>query len=173
MTPSEDTDDQDPPARSTRRALSITVLGATDGMDEDVRQTAEHTLRANGKRVGSLEIALVGDTEMRRQHQRWKGADTTTDVLSFDLRDRRRAHTVDGQLIVCTSVARRRARSRKTDWRGELLLYVVHGCLHLCGYRDDDAGAAADMHRKEDEILTALGWGPVFAASKSVRRGGS
>jgi probable rRNA maturation factor len=122
------------------------------------------TLQSEGYRRGTLEVAVVGEAEMRGQHRRWKGSAAVTDVLSFDLRERPRRSLVDGQLIVCGPTARKRAKRRGGDWRGELLLYVVHGCLHLCDYDDATATAAARMHRLEDDLLAALGWGRVFSS---------
>lgn len=170
MSASDESAHRKPRSETTGRGLTITVLGCPDGLPAELRRAARRTLRAEGYRCGELEIAVVGDAEMRRQHARWLGDDATTDVLSFDLRAKPRAGRVDGQLLVCKSVARRRARSRKTDWRGELLLYVVHGCLHLSGYDDGGAASAARMHHREDEILTALGWGPVFSGRRRKRR---
>jgi len=155
--------DDEPPSSAKDQDLVITLSGCPDGTASPVRRAARRTLHSEGYGCGQLEIAVIGDAEMRRQHARWMGEDTTTDVLAFDLRDKPRPGRVDGQLLVCKSVARRRARSRKTDWQSELLLYVVHGCLHLCGYRDRRPADATRIHRREDEILAALGEGPVFS----------
>ena len=46
----------------------------------------------------------------------------------------------------------------------ELLLYALHGILHLCGYDDRTPADYRRMHRLEDRILTQLGIGPIFAA---------
>lgn len=112
-----------------------------------------------------MEVAIVGDAEMRRQHEWWKGCRDVTDVLSFDLREHAKPSNVDGQLIVCETVARRVAKAGGTNWDGELLLYVVHGCLHLCGHDDRRRGEAARMHAAEDAILSELGWGPVYSGA--------
>ncbi len=115
---------------------------------------------------------------MRRQHRDWMGDGSVTDVLTFDMREirgrprgrkaGRPIEPIDGQLLVCEAVARRRARAFKTDWRGELALYVVHGCLHLCGYNDCRRRDAAAMHRREDQILCDLEFGPVYSAARAT-----
>ena len=52
-----------------------------------------------------------------------------------------------------------------------LLLYALHGMLHLCGFDDRTAAGFKRMHGTEDRILTRLGVGPVFApAGKPARR---
>lgn len=144
--------------------IEILVNPSPRGLSESIRRTAEAALRAGGRKSGRLEIAVVGGAEMRRQHAAWMGDSSETDVLTFDLREDGRSPRVDGQLIVCSAVARREARRRGADWRSELLLYVVHGCLHLCGYDDHRPTDAARMHRLEDRILTRLGRGPVFGS---------
>jgi probable rRNA maturation factor len=45
----------------------------------------------------------------------------------------------------------------------ELALYAVHGTLHLLGYDDRRKADAKRMHDMEDEILSSIGWGPIFA----------
>jgi ssRNA-specific RNase YbeY (16S rRNA maturation enzyme) len=46
--------------------------------------------------------------------------------------------------------------------------------LHLLGYDDRTPGDFRTMHRLEDEILTELGFGPVFAVAKAnLRRKGA
>lgn len=165
MSTTDDQSDQDATGNSPDRRLTITVSGCSQDLISKIRRAARKALRAGGCRGGQLDIAVVGEAEMRRQHAHWKGEVGATDVLTFDLGDGPSSARIDGQLLVCTSVARRRARTRKTDWHGELLLYVVHGCLHLCGYDDHQAEEAARMHRREDQILASLGWGPVFSGT--------
>jgi len=139
-----------------------------------------------------LSIALVGDREMARLHRQFLGIDGPTDVLSFELERNERGQVVSGELVVCVPEARRRVRragareaagessltpalsQREREVRKELLLYVLHGMLHLSGFDDrTDAGFKA-MHRTEDRLLSTLGIGPVFsrpaAPGKSVRR---
>lgn len=41
---------------------------------------------------------------------------------------------------------------------GEIILYIVHGILHLLGYNDKNRIDAKVMHEKESEILVALGY---------------
>jgi hypothetical protein len=55
--------------------------------------------------------------------------------------------------------------------RDELLLYAVHGMLHLCGYDDRTDRDFAAMHRREDHILSRLGVGAIFGAGATAARG--
>jgi probable rRNA maturation factor len=130
-----------------------------------LHRVAAHALRAEGFTTGRLSVAVVGATAMATLHQRFLGQPGPTDVLSFDLgTDRRRGH-VEGEVIVCADVARRRAARRSRSLqaaRAELALYVVHGILHLAGYDDKTAAGFRGMHAREDQILSGLGLGSVF-----------
>lgn len=165
MSTTDESSSKASPSDQDSAGLTITVSGGPNEVVPEIRRAARRTLRSERCPGGRLDIIVVGDASMRRYNARWLGRDATTDVLAFDLRDAPGDGRVDGQIAVCISVARRRARARGTDWRGELALYVVHGCLHLCGYDDQCPEGAAAMHGREDQILTALGWGPVFSQS--------
>lgn len=121
---------------------------------------------------GSLTVAVVSDERMSQLHEAHAGVAGTTDVLTFDLRDRPDA-PVEGDLAVCLDEARRQAARRGHDVRLEVLLYAVHGLLHLIGYDDHAPRDAAAMHRVEDDVLTQAGYGPVFRSGRggSRRRG--
>jgi probable rRNA maturation factor len=113
-------------------------------------------------RLQYLSVAVVGDTRMARLHQRFLNIKGPTDVLTFELDHDPRRRVTSGEVVVCQPYAARTARSLGTSLRNELLLYCVHGLLHLTGYDDLDDASFIKMHRKEDEILTRLGIGPVF-----------
>ncbi len=110
-----------------------------------------------------LSVALVGDKRMSDLHMRFMGISGSTDVLTFPLELDLRHRPTAGEVVVCVPEARRRAREQNTRVGCELLLYALHGMLHLSGW-DDRTGRQFDrMHRMEDTILRRLGVGPVFA----------
>ncbi|MBX3394569.1 MAG: rRNA maturation RNase YbeY [Phycisphaerae bacterium] len=150
--------------------LIVTVMNAPKGLLGDIRDAAVATLTSQRYARGRVHITIIGDAEMKRQHFRWMNDGTTTDVLTFDLRDEPIGRRVDGEILVCLPEARRAAREHGGDWRAELLLYVVHGCLHLCGHDDHSAAEYKRMHAAEDRILAKLGWGAVFSSGETGRR---
>ena len=111
-----------------------------------------------------LSIALVGDKRMSDLHGHFMGAARTTDVLSFPLELDSRKRPISGEVVMCVPEARRRCRQLGTRLRHELLLYALHGMLHLSGFDDRTDRQHHLMHRKEDAILRRLGVGAVFAA---------
>lgn len=116
-------------------------------------------------RLTELSVALVDDERMATLHNQYMGIDSPTDVLTFELDRDARERVIAGEVVVCVPEARRQAKQRGTRANDEILLYALHGLLHLCGYDDKTAAGFKRMHAMEDRILTKLGVGPVFAAN--------
>ena len=145
--------------RSAAKALS----------DRKIREAVEHVLRRHRVGACDLEVVILGAVGMRRLNERWLGHEGSTDAITFDLGDGTvgRPHRAVGQVNVCWSIAERQARRRGVRPEAELLLYVVHGLLHLLGYDDKGSEAAGRMHRKEDELLGEMGYGRVYAVGEN------
>ena len=120
-----------------------------------------HALLAPALREFSL--ALVGDRRMAALHEQFMDIPGPTDVLTFELDHDARGRATAGEVVVCVPYALREARRRRVPPRDELLLYALHGMLHLCGYDDRTDRDFAKMHQREDEILKQLGVGAVFS----------
>jgi probable rRNA maturation factor len=110
-----------------------------------------------------MSIALVGDRKMSALHKQFLNIGGPTDVLTFPLELDGRNRAISGEIIICVPEARRQCRQNGVDLRQELLLYALHGMLHLCGFDDRTESDFRKMHRREDEILDQLGVGPVFS----------
>jgi len=105
-------------------------------------------------------VALVDDKEIARLHEQFLGIPGPTDVLSFPT----------GEIVVSGDTARREAEVRGIQPIHELLLYVVHGALHLEGYRDKSVKDQSRMRAAERRVLRELGLGDVFGAPQKQRR---
>lgn len=106
---------------------------------------------------------------MSKLHQQFLNVPGPTDVLTFELDHDTKGRVISGEVIVCLPEAARQAKKNNSTVQKELLLYALHGMLHLSGFDDRTARGYRAMHRKEDQILTRLGVGPVFSAGVSRR----
>lgn len=104
-----------------------------------------------------LSILFVGRRAMRRLNREYRGVDRETDVLAFPLGDRRGSNRPSGALgdvVISVDRASRCARSFLTTVNAELLLYLTHGILHLCGFDDGSAGDRKKMERRQEELVS-------------------
>ena len=110
-----------------------------------------------GKKFNSakLSITFVDNDEIKRLNKRYFDLDEITDVISFPLNENKGA--LNGEIVVSVETAVDTAVKENINVEAEIILYVVHGLLHLLGYRDGDRKDARIMHDKESSILKALG----------------
>jgi len=124
--------------------------------DEEVRRAVDAAL-AHGRRPElAVAVVFVGDRALARLHARHLDDPSRTDVMAFELGTE--GHGPAGELYVSVERARAVARARDLAPEAELALYVVHGCLHLCGYDDHAPRARAAMRAAERAVLTRLGY---------------
>jgi probable rRNA maturation factor len=121
-------------------------------------------------KLEELSVAIVNDRLMSQLHQYFMGIAGPTDVLSFTLEFNSRRQPITGEVVICLPEARRQSRKLGTKLRNELLLYALHGMLHLSGFDDRTDRQYRRMHLMEDTILSQLGAGPVFSVSAAPSR---
>ena len=97
--------------------------------------------------LDDLSIVFVGAKRMRSVNREYLKHDYVTDVLTFDLGEGM------GEIIICPEVAVANAKVHRTTIDHEIILYVIHGILHLAGYDDHTAQDILQMRRMEKELL--------------------
>lgn len=111
-----------------------------------------------------LGVTLVGASEMARINWQFLQHEGSTDVITFDHTEtqisRRKSavarQKISGELFICLDDAMEQARSFRTMWQAELVRYIIHGVLHLCGYDDHQVGARRRMKREENRLVRLL-----------------
>ena len=124
------------------RQLSLPVARAT------VKAAFPLVLEAERREsvLGQLEeigIVLVSDQRIAALHDEFMSDPTPTDVITF----------LHGEVVISAETARREARRRELPVAEEIARYAVHGLLHLAGWSDLDAAAAAEMRSVQEKIL--------------------
>jgi probable rRNA maturation factor len=120
-----------------------------------LKDCARTVLTGEGISEAKVTLAFVDDTTIANLNQRFLDHDGPTDVITFTY-SKPKAKKLEGEIVIGVEVAQREAAERGHDVNSELCLYVIHGCLHLCGYDDSSKRDAADMRRKEREYLRSL-----------------
>lgn len=149
-----------------RAGSAIRAQGAATGVPgvsrlaRDLRRLAAEAERLHGGPV-RIDVQLLSDREIRRINRVHLGHDWATDVVSFPL-SAPGAPLLLGALAVSRDTARRESTRRGHAPYHELMLYVVHGTLHLLGHDDHAPRAKARMRRAEREVLAVLGLPSVY-----------
>ncbi|MDR0871804.1 MAG: rRNA maturation RNase YbeY [Planctomycetaceae bacterium] len=123
---------------------------------EIVRSVCQRILDDHSVKTGRLEIVFVDSETMHRTNKEFLQHDYPTDVISFPLEDRLDEGHLEGEILVCPSVAAERSAEFGTTPERETLLYAVHGTLHLVGYDDKTPADRKEMRKREKQYSEAL-----------------
>jgi probable rRNA maturation factor len=141
-------------------AITIDLPSTADSdWDAELESSIENAVNtaaaARGFSGGRIGVMITDDDTIHAINRRHLDHDYPTDVISFTYD---RSNTmVEGELVVSLCTARRLAQELGWDWRCELLLYVVHGTLHICGLEDSTPTQRAEMRTQEQAVLASMG----------------
>ena len=121
-----------------------------------LKAAATAVLEGEGIQAAKVGLAFVDNAHIHRLNKQFLNHDEPTDVLTFPY-STPKAKKLEGEVVIGYEVAVEYAADRGHAVDRELILYVIHGCLHLCGYDDTTAKAERQMRAKEREYLAKLG----------------
>jgi probable rRNA maturation factor len=104
---------------------------------------------------GPVSIVFINDEEMTGINREFFGKRNSTDVISFnfdnDLPTEEESRW--GELYISVDRACEQAHDYRISPEKEIARLVIHGLLHLTGYRDDNLLQKMRMRRKENQYL--------------------
>lgn len=101
-----------------------------------------------------LTVVLTDHDTVLSLNRQYLDHDYLTDVLSFPLGDEE--NVVEGEIYVDLDTAHERHDEFEATFEEEAFRYVIHGLLHLLGYRDATADQRQHVRRLEDRYLALL-----------------
>jgi len=121
--------------------------------DRAVRKAALAVLKKFGKKRASVDITFVSDAAIKRLNTKYMGKRRATDVLAFGLQ----GNPLVGDIYISSDAARENGRAYGTGFRREILLYTVHGALHLMGMADRTKKEKEKIRKAEEKFLRSIG----------------
>jgi probable rRNA maturation factor len=128
-----------------------------EGQHARLREAVEQVLIEAGLKSAEISIAIVDDARMHELNRQYLEHDYPTDVLSFVLEHDEGRQTLEGQIVVSADYAAREAKTYGWTAGDELLLYVIHGALHLVGHDDQTPEGKQAMRQAETRHLARFG----------------
>ena len=122
---------------------------------ERVVAAARRVLERARVTTAAISVAVVDNATIHALNVEFLQHDFPTDVITFPLEQS--DERLEGELVVSGEYAETMAAEFGWSAADELLLYVVHGALHLVGYDDLDETSLTTMRQQEDEVLSHFG----------------
>lgn len=146
------TSDSSSAAGDAPTGLDLSVSHPTLTVDEDeIRRLVSMTVRVERVSIDYLGIILCERPQHLELHRRFLGDPSPTDVLAFDFEPS--SGKIDGEVYVDLDTANERHREFDSTFREEVLRYVLHGVLHLIGYRDKNSADAEKMRERQETLI--------------------
>jgi len=111
-------------------------------------------IESEGFSLAELNFILCSDEYLLRMNQEYLDHDTYTDVITFDNSDVPKS--ILGDIFISIDRVKDNALDHLVSTRLELCRVMVHGTLHLLGYKDKTKAAKQLMTAKEDFYLSKL-----------------
>jgi probable rRNA maturation factor len=112
--------------------------------------------------AAGVTLRVVGEREGRRLNAAFRRRNKATNVLSFPYGSGR------GDIVLCHPVIAREAQAQGKTVRAHYAHLVIHGVLHLLGYRHDSRKAAKRMEAREIRLLRRMGFPDPYAVESRI-----
>ena len=170
----------------------IEIANSQDCLEVDEEfliKAAERVLAEEEVAGAEISVALVDNETIHRLNREYLNHDYATDVLSFLLEcdqeipdaspaeppetHRGQGKRLEGEVIISTETARQDAKDFGWSPREEVVLYLIHGLLHLVGYDDLSSTERKVMRARERAMLAILEISPPDPSASNEGENGS
>jgi rRNA maturation RNase YbeY len=103
--------------------------------------------------LGQLSIVFTSDDYLLELNRHYLKHDYFTDIITFDFNNNDISNKVNGELYISLDRALDNAISYNVDPDIEIIRLMIHGVLHLCGYKDKTPTEKKLMTEKENYYL--------------------
>ena len=117
----------------------------------------------DSKNIVEYDISLVfaSDKYLSDLKKEYFGKNHLTDVIAFRLNEYDNLF-VEGEVYISLPRAKENSRIFNQPYEKEVSRLIIHGCLHLMGFKDESKSDKSIMTNSEEEILKIINWENLF-----------
>jgi len=114
------------------------------------KQWIEQTVLSHGKTVGELTYVFCSDEYLLEMNKTYLQHDYYTDIITFDYSEE---NNISGDLFISVDRVKDNALKIGVSLQNEMQRVVIHGVLHLCGFKDKEKTDVEIMRKMEEKAL--------------------
>lgn len=115
-----------------------------------IRTWLTRIIHKKKKVVGEVNIIFCSDEYLAKLNEQYLQHDTLTDIITFDFVD---GKTISGDIFISVDRMKENAKLFHVKQNDEALRLIIHGVLHLLGYKDNTQKNKKNMSLQEDCAL--------------------
>jgi len=116
-----------------------------------VKAWVKSAIAAEGCKLQELNYIFCSDAYLLQINRQYLDHDTYTDIITFDNSEKEKV--IEGDIFISIDRIRENAAKFSTGETNELHRVIIHGALHLLGYKDKSSKDKKLMTEKEDVYL--------------------
>jgi probable rRNA maturation factor len=120
-----------------------------------IKNWVEAVAKTEKRTVGGINFVFVNDDELLKLNKQYLKHNSYTDIITFDYTE---GKAISGDIFISIDRVKDNAKKFKAKFEDELHRVMIHGVLHLCGYKDKSPKDAKEMRKKEDNSLSKRGF---------------
>ncbi|MGQ8335740.1 rRNA maturation RNase YbeY [Sunxiuqinia sp. A32] len=122
-------------------------------LSEKLTTWINRTILSEEKKAGEISFIFCSDDYLLQINKEHLQHDYYTDVITFDYVE---GDVVSGDIFISVDRIRENASDFNVSFDTELNRIMIHGVLHLLGFKDKSKDEKLEMTAKEDEYLALL-----------------
>ena len=115
-----------------------------------VKRWFQQVIRSKGFKAGDISIIFCSDEHLLTLNKQYLQHDYYTDIITFDYTCDK---IINGDLFISIDRIAENAKSENVIFEIELRRVMIHGILHLMGFKDKSSSEALEMRKREEESL--------------------
>lgn len=115
-----------------------------------IKKWIENAIEGERKILGQINYVFLSDDDLLKINIEFLNHNTYTDIITFDYNEGKK---LNADIFISIDRVEENAEKFKTSFHDELHRVIIHGILHLCGYKDKTKQHAAKMRQKEAHWL--------------------
>lgn len=115
-----------------------------------IKKWIEKVAAKEKRTIGDLSYVFMSDEELLKINQQFLKHNTYTDIITFDYSENKK---ISGEIFISVDRVEENAKKMGTTFEDEIHRVIIHGVLHLCGYKDKTKIDSDNMRKQEDKAL--------------------
>lgn len=121
--------------------------------EEGIVNWISDAITSEKKTLGEINYIFVSDEYLLNLNKTYLNHDTLTDIITFD---NSVGNILHGDIYISVERVQDNAIDFNVSFEEELHRVMIHGVLHLAGYRDKTDKEAEEMRTRENHYLEGL-----------------
>lgn len=105
-----------------------------------------------GSSIQEINYVFCSDSYLLTMNQGFLKHNTLTDIITFD--NSEKTSVLEGEIYISVERVEENAKKYNVPFEDELNRVMIHGVLHLLGYKDKKTTEKALMRKKEEACLS-------------------